>query len=202
MPNWCNNMVTLTHGDEKMLTKAHEAFNDGRLFQTFIPCPRPLAETESVSYCGKNHDAETLVMIERQEALEAINMKHYGFTTWYDWCLANWGVKWDVGARDGLEPELIGDRLELCFDSAWGAPIEAYDKFVELGFTVEAYYYEPGMAFCGYYHDGEDESYKIPGSAEEVREQIPSHIDEAFCISENMDLDEQYQQHDSEGAKT
>jgi hypothetical protein len=83
---------------------------------------------------------------------------------WYDWCVNNWGTKWDVGADTGTEKEeryglkatRVGNQLSASFDSAWAPPIPLYDKLTELEFKVRASYFEPGMCFCGIYTDGRD----------------------------------------------
>jgi hypothetical protein len=186
MPNYCTNDLTLTHHDAALVLKAHDAFKEGKLLEAFIPCPRPLRETEAVHYPKEPQDRETQIMAERQAAIEAINMKHYGFKNWYDWCIAHWGTKWDVGGRDGYEPEMTGNTLRLYFDSAWSPPTAAYDALLSFGFEVEAYYVEDGMGFCGYYNNGDDETYDIPETRDEVREKIPEHIDDRLDISARM----------------
>ena len=103
----------------------------------------------------------------------------------YGWCSENWGTKWDVDCSDAVD-NLSEGSLDLWFDSAWGAPIGFYQHLESLGFTVEAYYYESGMGFCGKYEDGEDDYYDITGDSEWVKENVPADIDECFAISESM----------------
>ena len=71
-----------------------------------------------------------------------------------------WGTKWDIGSDNneahGLNPTVVGKQATMTFDSAWSPPIGLYEKLHELGFSVEATYFEPGMAFCGIWQDGED----------------------------------------------
>jgi hypothetical protein len=55
-----------------------------------------------------------------------------------------------------------------------------------LGLKIEAYYVEDGMGFCGYYNNGDDETYDIPETRDEVREKIPEHIDDRLDISARM----------------
>jgi hypothetical protein len=51
---------------------------------------------------------------------------------------------------------------------------------------VRAYYYEGGMNFAGVWDNGEDDFYELESSSEAVREQLPTVLDEMFCISEYM----------------
>ena len=60
---------------------------------------------------------------------------------WYNWCVENWGTKWDVTCEDVMVRE---DTLSTTFNSAWSPPIEAYNKLQELGFVIDAYYSESG----------------------------------------------------------
>ena len=83
---------------------------------------------------------------------------------WFDWCVNNWGTKWDVGADigtdreefHGLKATVVGNEANCSFDSAWSPPIGLYEKLDELGYKVHASYFEPGMAFCGIWADGYD----------------------------------------------
>lgn len=107
-----------------------------------------------------------------------------------DDCCEHWGCKWDVGEENYYSDEELADDettdIIITFESAWAPPVEAYPKFEELGFTVLAYYYEPGCLFCGSYEDGIDTCYNIDGDGEWVVENIPTEIDERFSISETM----------------
>lgn len=116
----------------------------------------------------------------------------------YEWCVANWGTKWDVGGDNGYI-RLNANKLKLSFDSAWAPPTEAYRKMEELGFRVEAMYYEPGMCFCGIYADGSDDYYEYNDmTAEEASNTLPVELDEEFGISDQMAEWEQEQQEDNE----
>jgi len=108
------------------------------------------------------------------------------YKNWWDWCVNEWGTKWDVGGDDGCITSETPNSLSLSFYSAWSPPTEAYRKLEELGFSITAYYYEGGCAFCGYYNEGMDDCFSIDGNSKWVKENIPDYIDEAFCISENM----------------
>lgn len=104
---------------------------------------------------------------------------------WYDWNVNNWGTKWDINVAGY---EIVDETtVTISFDSAWSPPISLYEYLQENGWTVDAFYYEPGMAYCGHYYDGDDEYIEYGGmSADEAEEIIPQDIDEMFCIIEDM----------------
>ena len=93
---------------------------------------------------------------------------------WYDWCINNWGTKWDIGAGDhyGLKATVVGNQVSCSFDSAWSPPIALYEKLVELGYNVKASYFEPGMAYCGIWDNGMDNYIEYSG-ANKPEEAIP-----------------------------
>lgn len=116
----------------------------------------------------------------------------------YDWCVSNWGTKWDVGGDNGyIRPN--PKTLKISFDSAWAPPLEAYRMMEELGFEVKAMYYEPGMCFCGIYEDGSDDYYEYNEmTAGEVADTLPTELDEEFGISDQMAEWEAEQEEDDE----
>jgi hypothetical protein len=179
MPNWCNNTLELAHEDPAMLERARDALNRGEFLQEFIPVPEELKIV-----AGRVGDATDPKQIEL-EAAEKRNRELFGYATWYDFCVNEWGTKWDVGG-DGMTCDIEDGRITASFDSAWSPPIQAYEKLTELGFSVRAYYYEGGMNFAGIWEDGIDDFYELETSSEAVREQIPTVLDEMFCISEYM----------------
>jgi len=178
MPNWCQNSLTISHDDPALIARARQAIKDDRLLSEFIPVPQELVDTVSGGYA----DAEEQRKLEEQIAK---NFETYGFKDWYEFCINQWGTKWDINGG-----EIAGESdtcLTIYFETAWSPPIEAYRKLDELGFNIEAMYYESGMAFCGEYTTahGED-SMTITGDSDWVEANVPSHIDEAFAISESM----------------
>ena len=198
MPNWCSNVVTFAHDDYNELQKVVAAFNKGQLFNTFVPCPEELHITAGT--VGPKDSPEQMEL----EARAAANLEKYGFANWYDWNVANWGTKWD-SSGEGFDSVGLteGDtEVTLTFDTAWSPPIAFFERMVDdHGFSIKAYYYEPGMAFCGLYEDGVDECYDIEGDSTWVEDNIPSAINEMFAISESMSEWEQTEAEEEEEAK-
>jgi len=178
MPNWCNNVVELAHEDPAMLERAKAALNRGEFLQEFIPVP---ASLHIVAGCVGDPDEQ-----KKLEEDTARNIEVHGYGNWYDYCVNEWGTKWDVGG-DGMTCEIENGRISTSFDSAWAPPIAAYEKLTDLGFSVRAYYYEGGMCFAGVWEDFNDDYYDLSGmDSAAVKEQLPEVLDEMFCISESM----------------
>jgi len=179
MPNWCNNTVEIYHQDPEVLERVRKAFNDGRLLDEFIPVPKELHIV--AGRVGDDSDPKQIEL----EAQEKANLEKHGYKTWYDFCVGEWGTKWDVGG-DGAEAQDIPGGLMLSFDSAWSPPCDAYAKLVDMGFSIRAMYYEPGMAFAGIWEDGDDDFYEYGGlNSEQIADTLPEELDEAFGISES-----------------
>ena len=177
MPNWCNNSVVLKHEDPAMIERARKAFNGEGLLQEFIPVPQELRDTVSGSMGEDKREAH--------EAQQKANVEKYGYANWYDFCVNEWGTKWEIGA-DGNPAQDIPGGLMLGFDSAWSPPIAAYEKLLEMGFEIEAMYYESGMAFAGVWDNGHDDYYEYGGlDSKGIAETLPAELDEAFGISES-----------------
>jgi len=182
MPNWCNNTVELSHENPEMMNRAVKSFNNGSFLSEFIPVPEDLNIT-----AGRESDENAQKALEEKEKA---NQEKYGYSNWYDYCVNEWGTKWDVGGDSSYNSpvELDEDgRLTLSFDSAWSPPTQAYEKLLDLGFSIRAYYYESGMGFCGVWDEGNDDYYELDGmSGDDVAEMLPESLDEMFCISENI----------------
>ncbi len=192
MPNWCNNSITLEHTDSAMVQRAYDALKRGEFLQEFIPCPQALRDTVA-GFKGEDER-------EAHEAQQRDNIEKHGYKDWYDWQVANWGTKWDVGGDDGLMQMLSPNTLQASFESAWAPPVNAYEKLCAMGFKITAYYDEPGMCFCGKWTGDEEDSfddyYEYSGeSSETVREAIGEELDDYFSISETM---AQYEEENAE----
>ncbi|WP_363825048.1 hypothetical protein [Sphingobium sp. LMC3-1-1.1] len=85
-----------------------------------------------------------------------------GLPTWYVDRMSQWGVKWDIDPSSGYI-ERKGGYIYIEFDSAWQPPITFYEYLNESGWAVEAYYFECGMVFGGYYIDGTADSWSYQG---------------------------------------
>ena len=180
MPNWCSNNLVLTHEDPAMITRAYDALERGEFLNEFIPVPKQLQIV-----AGRVGDDTN----EAQQKLEADtkrNLEELGYGNWYDYCVGEWGTKWDVGQQGNSDIHPEGRMLHTFFESAWGPPVNAYEKLMELGFGVEAMYHEGGMCFAGTWSNGDDDYIDLSElGADDIERDYPE-IDECFGISECM----------------
>jgi len=150
MPNWCNNTITIQGPTETVKTLWEDATQEGSgLLNAIKPLPEILKDTTSPT-------PKDLDTVQRNAMIAQT-----GHDNWYDWCVSNWGCKWDVDT-EGLEYTDNGDgtaSIAGWFDSPWGPPIEAYNAFLDDmdNCSLEAFYEEGGMDFAGHYDNGADD---------------------------------------------
>jgi hypothetical protein len=182
MPNWCNNYLELEHEDPAMIERAQKAFEEGKLLAEFCPVPESLHIV--AGRVGDDADAEQKKLLEATEH----NLAVHGYGNWYDYCVNEWGTKWDVGA-DGQATLTSPNTITMGFDSAWAPPVPAMEKFQELGFKVKLIYWESGMCFAGLFDENGDDYIDYSNmSAAELAEEINPEVDECMCIVENLQM--------------
>jgi hypothetical protein len=176
MPNWCENTLTIslledTEESRKQLKDfserikdKEEVFNISKIF----PIPTELIGTTAPSRIVANKDYEEIhkkevAQYERAKKqnigivesysisknMSKALIKKYGYDNWYNWCISNWGTKWDVS-----ESSLVSNKknkLVYYFNTAWSPPLQAIEKISEsfplLKFSIE--YIEEGAGFRG-----------------------------------------------------
>tara|TARA_A100001015_G_C14768699_1_gene624338 strand:+ start:107 stop:868 length:762 start_codon:yes stop_codon:yes gene_type:complete len=136
MPNWCENNLIIISNDKDSIKKIYdENKSDIELDFTCI-CPIP----------EKLNDSS----ISESEKIEL--EKKYGHSNWYDWCLSNWGTKWNASEVSyAIDP--TGCELIYNFCTAWNPPTVWLDEFIKkysgcINY-LELEYQEPGMDIWG-----------------------------------------------------
>lgn len=169
MANWCLNEMTITHDDPRMMTRVEQAWNDGSFFQTLIPCPEELRQTEA----RFGHE---------QTPEDKERIKKYGSANWYDWQVKHWGTKWDVGYCDDYENTgaVLDGVMTVAFDSAYSPPIAGYEELIARGYRITAYYFEPGDMFWGSFIDGSNDLYS-------ETDYVPPDIDRAMNVTQTLE---------------
>jgi len=178
MPNWCDNRATFTHEDPEQITRLINAAKAGKLLNEFLPMPPELLEEAPI---GDDYEA-------KRDAIVARNVQEFGYPSWYEWSIDNWGTKWDISEvpEEMFELNNDGKTVTFSFDTAWSPPLEWYDNIS--GFDIVAYYYESGGGFCGKWSSENcDEQYEIGDDISDVKERIPSDILDSMGIIDDME---------------
>jgi len=137
MPNWCTNRVGIYANDKKEIKKIKKLLQGEDSvfdFNKIVPMPEEF------------NDEKELTELE-----SARLKKKHGAVGWREWCVKNWGTKWDADAAEITEE---GDfSLVYEFNTAWSPPVPLVYKirarFPKL--KISAFYDEPGVERAGYY---------------------------------------------------
>lgn len=89
-----------------------------------------------------NYDDKLLPDIESIQMGEKYisNLEKYGYDTWYNWCVHNWGTKWNSYDYS----RYAFDKSVISFSTAWSAPFPVFEKLLQDN---------PDMSFMVYYAD-------------------------------------------------
>ena len=149
MPNWCEN---------ELLIKADckDALDDLNRLEALL--------NETLKYDSETKSVDNLLhaIICMPDALKDTTEKEpyklpSGNTIWwYDWCVDNWGTKWDavdcvmVKSFETRHPTDIY-KITFKFLTAWGPPIPWLEKVGAIfpNLLLKLDYHEPGMMFRG-----------------------------------------------------
>ena len=189
MPNYCSNVVEI-QGPQHIL----KTLVDHKLdFQKIHPYPPELDITAGREGADDSPEQKALVAAEKS------NLKRYGYRNWYDWCVNNWGTKWNAGGdNDAMQVDYDEDvdnqSIALFqFDTAWAPPLGVLEKLMETHpeLSIECRYHEPGVGFFGVWTDGSDRCYEteqFPKSTDAFWTQHADGrlLDETFGLVESM----------------
>lgn len=68
------------------------------------------------------------------------NIKNYKFPQWYDWCVENWGTKWNVEDDIDVNYDKNIDEYDISFQTAWSVPTGIVERYSELCEDDEFYW--------------------------------------------------------------
>jgi hypothetical protein len=189
MPNYCNNVVEI-QGPQHIL----KTLVDHKLdFQKIHPYPPELDITAGRE--GADDSPEQIALVAAEES----NLAKYGYRNWYDWCVNNWGTKWNAGGdNDAMQVDYDEDVNDqgialFQFDTAWAPPLGVLEKLMDTHpeLSIECRYHEPGVGFFGVWTDGVDRCYEteqFPKSTDAfwTQHQDGRLLDETFGLVESM----------------
>ena len=152
MPNHCYNRVQLSNNaddDSKQFDELVAKFESQTPFAEILPMP----DFSMI----KNEDGELPVLEEHKDAdgkvlftTSKFPKSKKGDDRWYQFCVANWGTKWE--AYDFATMDIEEDSAEFTFNTAWGPADGIFDKirenYPDVG--ISWFYDEPGCELAVY----------------------------------------------------
>lgn len=168
MPNWSTNRLDITGVEnvrlfkEKVMPKG-----DCLTFTHLMPIPT------KINRCSRIFNSVYDTNVEKPELHDPMfyctdgyydtATSRYliwsGYATknndWYNWCVENWGTKWDA-----CEPTTVCDEddcLSFEFDTAWAPPRGFYAKLAEVGIEFVAEFAIEGGLGSGIYTSSRDD---------------------------------------------
>jgi hypothetical protein len=172
MPNWCENEVKIS-GSTIQISKLMSLVKDDGFFQNVLPMPEELKGFQSpVRIITQEEFDEQEVKYQEWLAksdeekrkehpfgfskgmtkeISAELQEKFGHNNWYDWCVRNWGTKWDV--IDVAKEYVYGEQYgELRFLTAWSPPEGVKMKIDEMfpDLDISWFYKEEGEGFAGW----------------------------------------------------
>jgi len=112
----------------------------------------------------------------------------------YNSAIDHWGTKWDVKEHGITQEEYeyqgsVRGVLEGYFESAWGPPTDAVEKWLHKSDEHEAeiLWYEPANDFCGALQNGEFNQYECSALTDDflTQDNVGEALNEAFGIQED-----------------
>ena len=100
MPNWCNNVLEISHTDAGMMKRVKESYGKGELLNEFIPIPKDLQII--AGRAGADDNPDQIALVEAEKA----NREKYGYANWYDYCVNEWGTKWDISPYENITEKI------------------------------------------------------------------------------------------------
>ena len=70
------------------------------------------------------------------------NIKKYNLPQWQDWCVKNWGTKWNVEEDVDIVYDKNIDEYDISFQTAWSVPTGIVKRYSELCEDDEEFYWE------------------------------------------------------------
>tara|TARA_R110000737_G_scaffold273804_1_gene280621 strand:- start:151 stop:564 length:414 start_codon:yes stop_codon:yes gene_type:complete len=133
MPNWVTNEL-IVEGDKKDVKKFLKQMGDEIDFEKIIPKP-------------ENCFTDDISMKDREKC------EAEGIPNWYDWCIDNWGTKWNACHQEKCEQVDGGAYISLTykFDTAWSYPEPIIEQLRKEWDKLEFYggWIEEGYQSCG-----------------------------------------------------
>ena len=156
MANLCKNVVTITANPENLVKIKKHLMSYSKEncfdFNSLIKMPDEIADTQQIDIqypgvegkdyyyskkkaekSGEEHPSTEWV---KDNCIDEFTLnrynREYNFLWWYEWCIKNWGTKWNsIDASFSLED----DSIVYKFHTAWAEPLPVYGALLNYLFN-------------------------------------------------------------------
>jgi hypothetical protein len=145
MPNWCETDLTIEGPNDYVQDIIAKYINPtgGLDLNAVIPYPARFKVLDEIASDWENTHPN-----------QYIGRPTDGFNSGgYDWCVHNWGTKWDTCNAKGIKyfarRNRFVTRIKLSFSTAWNPASPVFTRLAEMypAVTITAKSYEQGMAY-------------------------------------------------------
>jgi hypothetical protein len=149
MPNWCECDLRVEGSSNRVTEFLEAVWGENGLFdfEMLIPYPDKYKELDRLAFEWNQLPPEAKKSAEQPK--DGFNLGGY------EWCLANWGTKWNAACATVGDVRRWGDlaEVDICFDTAWSPPKPAIKKASALfpDLLLDLRYFECGARFHGMY---------------------------------------------------
>lgn len=116
MANYIKHIINIKTTDIELEEILNFVKSDDKIFDFNKIIPMPESLNIDSRYDLQRVLSKDRILNENEKELikkYSENYKNYGFFDWHDWCISNWGTKWNAG-----EP-ILKDKNILEFHTAW-----------------------------------------------------------------------------------
>ena len=147
MPNWCSNEVSIIAENEEGTEELKQFIKDC-FTEEEEGDEKPLLDFEKVIPYPDSAPPKYPQAINIEEQMQ------HPFSKWYndfgyDWCIENWGTKWNACEQVNVLGE---EEIDLDFQTAWSPPQGIYKKIQTRlpNCSISWFYREDGMQLSGW----------------------------------------------------
>lgn len=198
MPNHCTNLLSCTSGKNIGQIIKPYLTDDGKSidFNKIVPMPEGIYKTTTEDPFKIRNKQDQDAWQKEQEILQENNLKEYGFSSWYDWSVANWDTKWNAYSCYTLEDDSLEleDVCDIGFQTAWSPPINVIRQLAKLtGESLRMSYYDEGWMFGGEYIVDSDgsESDNCYNDIDDCPEHLKEELDVQYYLDTREESEEE-----------
>ena len=117
-----------------------------RFMDEFNKSGQPFTREKVVEFLQANHPDEVAIA-----KIWKHNEDEHGSRSWYDWCIRNWGTKWDAYSVEWKKFDPAKGEALVHFNTAWSPPVNVISRLCKkFGLHAVMGYTDEGGSYAAY----------------------------------------------------